>query len=178
MDLTERTVERTCPYKGVIVDVNLDKALLPNGREARREVVVHPGGAAALPLNDDGTVTVVRQFRYPFGRILTEIPAGKLDPNEDPRAAIIRELEEEIGAKATELIDLGCMYTSPGITQEVLYLYLARGLTYGEVHPDEDEFLEIARVPFDDLLEQVMAGEIRDGKTVTAVLKTKLLLQK
>ena len=176
MDLTERTLERTCPYKGVIVDVNLDQAILPNGRQARREVVIHPGGAAALPLNDDGTVTVVRQYRYPFGRVLTEIPAGKLDPNEDPRSAIIRELEEEIGARAAELIDLGCMYTSPGITQEVLYLYLARGLTYGEMHPDEDEFLEIVRVPFDDLLEQVMEGEIRDGKTVAAVLKTKLLL--
>ena len=176
MDLTERTVERTCPYKGVIVDVNLDKAVLPNGRQAKREVVIHPGGAAALPLNDDGTVTVVRQYRYPFGRVLTEIPAGKLDPSEDPREAIIRELEEEIGAHAAELIDLGCMYTSPGITQEVLYLYLARGLSYGETHPDEDEFLEIDRIPFDDLLQQVMAGEIRDGKTVAAVLKTKLLL--
>jgi len=177
MDMTERMVEHTCPYKGVIVDVTLDKAVLPNGREAKREVVIHPGGAAALPLNDDGTVTVVRQYRYPFGRVLTEIPAGKLEQGEDPRKAIVRELEEEIGAKAAELIDLGCVYTSPGITQEVLYLYLARGLTYGECCPDEDEFLEIDRVPFEDLLQQVMNGEIKDAKTVAAVLKTKLLLK-
>lgn len=177
MDMTEHMVEHTCPYKGVIVDVNLDKAVLPNGKEAKREVVVHPGGAAALPLNDDGTVTVVRQFRYPFGRVLTEIPAGKLEPGEDPRNAILRELEEEIGAKTGELIDLGCVYTSPGITQEVLYLYLARDLTYGECCPDEDEFLRIDRVPFEDLLRQVMDGEIKDAKTVAAVLKTKLLLK-
>lgn len=176
MDMTERRIEHTCPYRGVIVDVALDKAVLPNGREAKREVVIHPGGAAALPLNEDGTVTVVRQYRYPFGRVLTEIPAGKLEPNEDPKEAILRELEEEIGAKAAELIDLGCVYTSPGITQEVLYLYLARGLTYGECCPDEDEFLEIERIPFDVLLQQVMDGEIKDAKTVAAVLKTKLLL--
>lgn len=177
MDMTERMVEHTCPYKGVIVDVTLDNIELPNGRPAKREVVLHPGGAAALPLNGDGTVTVVRQFRYPFGRVLTEIPAGKLEPGEDPRKAILRELEEEIGAKAAELIDLGCVYTSPGITQEVLYLYLARDLTYGECCPDEDEFLEIDRIPFDTLLQQVMDGQIKDAKTVAAVLKTKLLLK-
>lgn len=175
--MTERRIEHTCPYKGVIVDVNLDRAVLPNGRVAKREVVVHPGGAAALPLNDDGTVTVVRQYRYPFGRVLTEIPAGKLEPGEDPRKAILRELEEEIGARAEELIDLGCVYTSPGITQEVLYLYLARGLTYGACCPDEDEFLEIDRIPFDELLCQVMQGEIKDAKTVAAVLKTKMMLK-
>ncbi len=176
MELTERMMEHTVPYEGVIVDVHLDRAVLPNGRQAKREVVIHPGGAAALPLNDDGTVTVVRQFRYPFGRVLTEIPAGKLEPGEDPRKAILRELEEEIGAQVGELTDLGCIYTSPGITQEVLYLYLARGLTYGEQCPDEDEFLEIDRIPFETLLAQVMDGTVRDGKTVTAVLKTKILL--
>ncbi len=177
MDMTERMTQHTCPYKGVIVDVTLDEIELPNGRPAKREVVLHPGGAAALPLNDDGTVTVVRQFRYPFGRVLTEIPAGKLERGEDPRLAITRELEEEIGATAGELIDLGCVYTSPGITQEVLYLYLARNLTYGECCPDEDEFLEVDRVPFEDLLQRVMDGEIKDAKTVAAVLKTKLLLK-
>ena len=176
MDMTERMVEHTCPYQGVIVDVTLDTAQLPNGRLAKREVVLHPGGAAALPLNDDGTVTVVRQYRYPFGTVLTEIPAGKLEPNEDPGKAILRELEEEIGATAEELIDLGCVYVSPGITQEVLHLYLARNLTYGECCPDEDEFLEIDRIPFEDLFRQVMDGEITDAKTVVAVLKTKVLL--
>lgn len=178
MELTERTVEHTRPYEGIIVDVDLDKALLPNGRVAAREVVVHPGGVAVLPLNDDGTVTVVRQYRYPFAQVLTEIPAGKLDAGEEPSAGALRELKEEIGAQVGELIELGTIYPSPGFCQEVLYLYLARDLTYGDCCPDEDEFLEVARVPFDSLAEQVMSGEIRDGKTVAAVLKAKILLQR
>lgn len=137
-----------------------------------------PAGVAVLPLNDDGTVTVVRQYRYPFAQVLTEIPAGKLDPEEEPRAGALRELKEEIGAQVGELIDLGAIYPSPGFCQEVLYLYLAKDLTYGDCCPDEDEFLEVARVPFDTLAGQVMSGEIRDGKTVAAVLKTKLLLKR
>lgn len=178
MELTERTVEHTRPYEGVIVKVDLDKAVLPNGRTAAREVVVHPGGVAVLPLNDDGTVTVVRQYRYPFSQVLTEIPAGKLDDGEEPRTGALRELKEEIGAQAGELIDLGAIYPSPGFCQEVLYLYLARNLTYGDCCPDEDEFLELERVPFDRLAGQVMGGEIKDGKTVAAVLKAKILLDR
>lgn len=177
MDMTERTIEHTRPYEGIIVNVDLDKALLPNGRTAKREVVSHPGGVAVLPLNDDGTVTVVRQYRYPLSQVLTEIPAGKLDPEEEPRAGALRELHEEVGAQVGELIDLGAIYPSPGFCQEVLYLYLARDLTYGESCPDEDEFLEMERIPFDDLVEQVMSGEIKDGKTVAAVLKAKVLLE-
>ncbi len=176
MDMTERTVEHTRPYEGVIVSVDLDRALLPNGRTAKREVVSHPGGVAVLPLNDDGTVTVVRQYRYPFSQVLTEIPAGKLDPGEEPRSGALRELHEEVGAQVGELIDLGTIYPSPGICREVLHLYLARGLTYGACCPDEDELLEIERIPFDDLADQVMRGVIRDGKTVAAVLKAKVLL--
>ena len=177
MDMTERTIEHTRPYEGVIVNVDLDKALLPNGRTATREVVNHPGGVAILPLNDDGTVTVVRQYRYPFSQVLTEIPAGKLDSGEEPRTGALRELNEEIGAQVGELIELGAIYPSPGFCQEVLYLYLARDLAYGECCPDEDEFLEMERIPFDKLVEQVMSGEIKDGKTVAAVLKAKVLLE-
>ena len=177
MDMTERTTGHTRPYEGVIVDVDLDRVELPNGRIARREVVLHPGGVAVLPLNNDGTVTVVRQYRYPFRQVLTEIPAGKLDPEEEPRAGALRELGEEIGAQVGELIELGTIYPSPGFCQEVLYLYLAKDITYGPCHPDEDEFLEVVQVPFDILAEQVMNGEIKDGKTVDAVLKAKILLK-
>lgn len=176
MELTEHTVAHTRPYEGVIVSVDLDEVRLPNGRTAKREVVDHPGGVAILPLNDDGTVTVVRQYRYPFAQVLTEIPAGKLDAGEEPRTGALRELKEEIGAQAGELIDLGAVYPSPGFCREVLYLYLARNLTYGETCPDEDEFLEQVRIPFGRLAEQVMSGAIRDGKTVAAVLKAKVLL--
>lgn len=178
MDLTERMVKHTTPYEGLIVDVSLDQAELPNGRIASREVVLHPGGVAAIPLNEDGTVTVVRQYRYPFSQVLTEVPAGKLEKGEDPREGMLRELHEEIGARVGELIDLGVIYPSPGFCQEVLYLYLAKGLTYGDCAPDEDEFLEVVRVPFDELVEQVMDGSIRDGKTVAAVLKAKVFLNR
>lgn len=178
MELIERTIEHTRPYEGVIVDVDLDKAELPNGQIAAREVVVHPGGVAVLPLNDDDTVTVVKQYRYPFARVLTEIPAGKLDPGEEPRTGALRELKEEIGARTEELVELGVMYPSPGFCQEVLHLYLARNLAYGDCCPDEDEFLEVVRVTFDDLAAQVMSGEIKDGKTMAAVLKAKVLLNR
>ncbi len=178
MDLTERTVEHSRVYEGIIVQVDIDKAELPNGRIAKREVVRHPGGVAVLPLNEDGTVTLVRQYRYPFSQVLTEIPAGKLDPNEEPVTGALRELREEIGAQVGELIDLGAIYPSPGFCQEVLYLYLARDLTYGEQQPDEDEFLELVRVPFAELLEQAMDGKLKDGKTVTAILKTQIYLNR
>nr|WP_202621070.1 NUDIX hydrolase [Pseudoflavonifractor sp. 524-17] len=163
-------------FKGRIITVRLDQAELPNGHVAAREVVEHPGGVAILALHDDQTVSVVRQFRYPFGEIVTELPAGKLEYGEDHRLAALRELDEEVGETPGELIYLGKIYVSPGFCTEVLHMYLARDLKQGAVHPDEDEFLEGGRVPFDQLVEQVMSGEIVDGKTVAAVLKTKVLL--
>lgn len=176
--MTERTLKHTRPYEGIIIDVDLDQVRLPNDRTAKREIVHHPGGVAVLPLNDDGTVTLVRQYRYAFSSVLTEIPAGKLDPGEDPETGALRELREEIGVQVGELIGLGSMYPSPGFCHEVIHLYLARGLAYGESCPDEDEFLEVERIPFDELLEQVMNDEIKDGKTVAAVLKTKVILER
>ena len=177
MDMTEHTVEHTRLYQGLIVDVEMDRVRLPDGKIARREIVVHPGGVAMLPLNDDGTVTMVRQYRYAYASELLEIPAGKLEEGEDSEQCALRELKEEIGVQVGELISLGSVYPSPGFCRETLYLYLARGLTYGERCPDEGEFLELERVPFDELLARVMNDEIKDGKTVTAVLKTKVLLE-
>lgn len=176
MELYEKTVSSEVKFKGHIVTVRLDQAELTNGRVVSREVVDHPGGVTILPLHSDHTVTVVRQFRYPFQRVVTELPAGKLEYGEDPRAAALRELNEEVGVVPDELIDLGCIYVSPGISTEVLHMYLARGLHQGTAHPDEDEFLEAVRLPFATLVEQVMVGEITDGKTVSTVLKTKVLL--
>ena len=176
MDLTERTVSHTRPYEGILVRVDVDRVELPNGRTAPREVVRHAGGVAVLPLNEDGTVTVVRQYRYPFGQELVEIPAGKLEAGEQPRAGALRELGEEVGAVPGELVELGCIYPSPGFCDEVLYLYLARKLTYGACHPDEDEFLQLERIPLEQLTQQVMDGTVRDAKTVAAVLKAGLWL--
>ena len=176
MELWEKTVESETLFEGKIVTLKLDKAELPNGRVARREVVEHPGGVAVLPLFDDGTVSIVRQFRYPFQKVVTELPAGKLERGEDHRVCALRELSEEVGAEAEELTYLGAMYTSPGFSSEVLHMYLARGLKQGASHPDEDEFLEGERIPFQQLVDEVMSGEIADGKTIATTLKVKTLL--
>lgn len=176
MDLTERTVESKTIFEGKIIKVLLDQAQLPNGKTASREVVLHPGGVAILPLDGDGTVTLVQQYRYPFHQILLELPAGKLDGPEDHRLAAIRELSEETGLQAGELTYLGSVLASPGFCNERLHMYLARDLRRSASHPDDDEFLNIVTMPFNRLVQQVMDGSIEDAKTVAAVLKTKVLL--
>ena len=176
MDLWEKTVDSQTLFEGKIVTVKLDQAQLVNGAVVRREVVEHPGGVCILPLFDDGTVSIVRQFRYPFQKVVTELPAGKLEKGEAHRPAALRELEEEVGVTCGKLTYLGCLYSSPGFSTEVLHMYLAQELKQGECHPDDDEFLETERIPFSTLLEQVMSGEIVDAKTVALVLKTKLFL--
>ena len=178
MKLIEETVDSQIVFQGKIITVRLDTAKLENGKTASREVVEHPGGVCILPMEDDGTVYTVRQFRYPFGRVTEELPAGKLDGPEDHRLAALRELSEEIGAEPEELVYLGYLMASPGFSSEVLHMYLARGLRHGEQHPDEDEFLEVERTPFSVLVERVMAGELTDAKTVAAVLKTKEYLSR
>ncbi len=176
MELYEKTVSSKSIFKGVIVDLRVDQIELPNGRPAPREVVSHPGGVTVVPLHDDGTVTVVRQFRYPFGRVITELPAGKLEWEEDHRSAGLRELEEETGLTAGRFTYLGALLASPGFSSEVLHMYLAQDLVQGPCHPDPDEFLELDRVPFDTLMEEVMDGTLQDAKTAAALLKTKVLL--
>ena len=173
MELLEKTLESQIIFQGVIVTVRKDKAELINGQVVGREVVEHPGGVAILPLHEDGTVDIVRQFRYPFGKVVTELPAGKLEYGEDHRLAALREVQEEVGVIPGELTYLGCLYVSPGFSTEVLHMYLARDLRQGECHPDEDEFLEGERIPFDTLFRLVMEGTITDAKTVALVLKTK-----
>lgn len=177
MDLTEKTLESTLIYHGAIVTLRRDRAQLADGREAHREVVEHPGGVAILPLDEDNTVTLVRQYRYPFHQEMTEVPAGKLEQGEDHRLCALRELEEEAGLIPGELTYLGCLRLSPGYSNEVLHMYLARQLRQTQAHPDEGEFLNVLKVPFSELLEQVMAGTITDAKTVAEVLKVKQYLK-
>ena len=176
MDFFEKTLRQTDIYTGRIIHVHVDDVELPNGSTSVREVVEHPGGVAVLALHEDQTVSLVRQFRYPFQAVVAELPAGKLEYGEDHRAAALRELEEEVGAKAGKLTYLGCLYASPGFCTEVLHMYLAQDLELGACHPDEDEFLETERVPFSTLVEQVMRGELKDAKTVALVLKAKVYL--
>ena len=178
MDLREQMVSSQTIFEGKIVKVTLDQARLPNGRLAEREVVYHPGGVAVLALEEDGTVYLVRQFRYPIQRELLELPAGKLDhgPQEDHLLGAKRELSEETGLEASDWTYLGSALASPGFCDEELHMYLARGLRKTGQHLDEDEFLDVVAMPFDQLAAQVMDGTITDAKTVAATLKAKILL--
>ena len=177
MKLEERMVSSQTIFEGHIIKVTLDQAQLPNGKLAGREVVYHPGGVCVLALDEDGNVPLVRQFRYPIQRLLLELPAGKLDrAAEDQLEAAKRELSEETGLEAEEWTYLGHMLVSPGFCDEQVHMYLARQLKRREQHLDEDEFLNVETMAFDELLAQVMDGTITDAKTVAATLKTKILL--
>ena len=175
MELTEKTLSSEKIFDGRILHVRRDTVLLPNGHQSTREVVDHPGGVCVLALDDQERVLVVSQFRYPYGEVLRELPAGKLEYGEDPAQAAIRELREETGAVAGTFQPLGELYPSPGYCGEIIRMYLARDLSFGDTDPDEDEFLGLERAPFSQLVEQVMSGEIKDAKTIAAVLKVKLL---
>ena len=167
MELIEEKLKTVTSYHGVIVNVRLDEARLPDGSTAKREVVEHPGGV---------TVWCVRQYRYPFSRTLLELPAGKLEPGEAPERAAARELSEETGLSAGRLQYLGANFTSPGYSQEVLHIYLARDLHHGAAHLDPGEFLNLERYPLGALVQMALDGELCDGKTTVALLKTQLLL--
>ena len=176
MDCFEKRIDGELKYQGVIVNVRLDRAELCDGSVVRREVVEHPGGATILPVDDEGYCYCVRQFRYPFGKLMLEAPAGKLEYGEDPKECAVRELSAETGFAADEIIYLGPDCSSPGFSTELLHIYMARGLHKGESHPDEGEFLSVEKHHIDELADMVMSGEIDDGKTIIAVLKAKRIL--
>lgn len=175
-DLTETKLDRTEQYAGPLFSVHSDHVRLPNGRTSVREVIEHVDGVAVLPLDEDGNVLTVTQYRYCFGRTMLEIPAGKLDPGETPREGALRELREETGAVPGEFQSLGRIIPSCGCYTETLHLFLAKGLRIGDQDLDADEFLHVQRIPFPELVRRCVSGEIEDAKTVAAVLKTKLLL--
>ena len=175
-DLREVPLSEKEMFHGVLIDVTHMQVRLPNGQTALREVVRHKGAAAVVPVDDEGNVYLVRQHRVVVDLMTLEIPAGKLEPGEDPAAAALRELKEETGASPVEFIPMGRLLASPGCYGEVLWLFLARGLTQGQSAPDEDEFLSVERIPFDELIHRVSTGEIEDAKTVAAALKAKTLL--
>ena len=178
-DLTEKTVASKSLYKGKIIDVYCDDISLPDGKPAKREYIKHVGAACVVPLTDDGDVIMVNQFRYPFHAVLTEVPAGKLDgKNENPLDAAVRELKEETGASAKEMIYMGAYYPTCAYSDEVIHMYLAKELSFGETHFDDDEFIEYEKVSLDALIEKIMSGEIKDGKTQTALLKAYYIVNK
>ena len=178
MKFYEKQISSKTVFEGIIVDVRSDIAELQTGKHVSREVVVHPGGVGIVPLTDDGKIILVRQYRYPMGEELLEIPAGKLDKGEDPLKCAIRELSEETGCTAAEIISLGEIYPSPGFCREVLHLYLAVGLNQGKAHLDEDEFLSVETVCLDELMDKVMNNELSDAKTIIGILKTKEYLKR
>ena len=178
MDFTEKQLSAEYKFEGRIIKLRVDTALLPDGKTATREVVEHNGGVCVVPLTDDGCVLAVRQYRYPYSETVLEIPAGKRDGDEDPFVCGVRELREETGATAAEFRFLGELYPSPGYCGEVIWMYAAKGLTFGEQETDEDEFLSVEKIPLDKMTDMVLAGEIKDAKTQAAVLKLKMLVDR
>ena len=167
----EKTLSSETLFEGRVITLTKDTALLENGKTATREVVHHHGGACILPYFADGTICMVRQFRYAMQQQLWELPAGKLEKGEDPFAAAKRELEEECGLTADHFVDLGIVYATVGYDSEKIYLWAATGLHEVRQHLDAGEFLDVVKMPFDKALGLVMDGTIKDSKTQVALLK-------
>lgn len=177
MIVSEKTVKREVIYKGRVLEYVVDKVDV-GGRESSREMVFHPGGVGIVAIDDDGYVCMVRQFRKPYEKAILEIPAGKIDPGEEPLVCGKRELIEETGYRAKEFISLGEFYPSVGYTNEVIHIFLATGLTKGEANPDDDEYVDIERIHIDELVSMIISGEIKDGKTIAGIMKAKYIMEK
>lgn len=171
MDIREKTVKTERIFEGKIIKVDYDTVILPNGKQATREIVRHPGGVGVVAVDDSDMIYMVKQYRIPYDDILLEIPAGKLDKDENIDSAAARELSEETGLSAKEWKYIGDFYPSVGFCDENLRLYMASGLVPGDVHPDDDEFLNVVKMPFDEVAAMCVEGKIKDGKTIAAVLK-------
>lgn len=156
-------------YKGNVVALNIDTVTLPNGATVELEMVRHPGAAAIVPVKDDGTVILIRQFRHAAGGFIIEIPAGKLHPGEAPKVCAARELEEEIGYKAGTLELLSSIFTAPGFTDEVIHIYKATNLYHGTQQLDRDEVLDVMEMSLDRAIEMIREGAIRDAKTIVGL---------
>jgi ADP-ribose pyrophosphatase len=156
-------------YKGRIVTLNLETVTLPNGATVELEVIHHPGAAAVVPMKDERTVILIRQYRHAVGGYIYEIPAGKLHPGEDPRVCAQRELEEEIGYKAGVLDHVTSAFTTPGFTDEVIHIYKATQLQRGQQNLGHDEVLEIAEFPLEKTIAMIREGVIQDAKTIVGL---------
>ena len=170
MKYNEKTLEVENIYKGKIINLNVHKVILPNNTTANREIVVHPGAVAILPIDEEGKIIFVNQFRKAVEEELLEIPAGKIEVGEDPKKCAMRELEEETGFLASQLMFMNKIYTSPGFSDEVIYIYLAKDLTIGKKNLDEEEFIDLYKYSFVDALNLIKSGGIKDAKTIAAIL--------
>lgn len=168
-NLIENTVATKRIYDGKTINLRVDTVTLPDGKSATREIVEHPGAVSIVPVLDDGTVILVNQFRAPINRVTLEIPAGKLEKGELPEICAARELAEETGFHASKLVHKGTFFTTPGFSDEIMYLYVASQLKASEAHPDQDEFLAVKQIKLEKLLEMADRGEIIDAKTLVGI---------
>ncbi len=178
MHLSEKTVTSELIFDGKIITVKKDTAELENGEIVNRELVLHPGGVCVVPINENGEVLMVKQFRYPFKEALTEVPAGKLEFGEDHREAGLRELREETGAVCEKFEYMGVCYPSVAYLSEKIHMYLATGLTFENQDLDDDEFLDVIKIKLEDAVEMVMNNQLPDAKTQCAILKAARILGK
>ncbi len=168
---TEKTIASQTLFEGRIIEVRRDKVELENGRQSTRELVLHHGGVCVAALDEQDRILLVRQFRYPYGKEIIELPAGKIEKGEDPRECGIRELQEECGCTADRFEKLTELYPTPGYCSEIIHLYQASGLHETQQHLDPGEFLDVLRVPFEQAVRMVLAGEIPDAKTQVGILQ-------
>ncbi|MDE5556397.1 MAG: NUDIX hydrolase [Ruminococcus sp.] len=176
MHLQEKTITSETVYEGRIFTIVHDTAELENGESAVRDVLLHSGGVCIIPVTENNEIFMVKQFRYPFREVTTEIPAGKLEKGENHYDCGKRELLEETGCICTEYIYLGEIYPTPAYNTEIIHVYLAKGLEYEKQNLDPDEFLDVEKIPLTDALKLVMDGTIKDAKTQVAILKTARIL--
>ncbi|MCX7843202.1 MAG: NUDIX hydrolase [Clostridia bacterium] len=170
MNYEEKTISKRKVFNGAVIDVEVHEVILPNGKTAKRDIVLHPGGAFVIPINENGEVYMVRQFRKPLEAFSLELPAGKLDQGEDPAECAKRELREETGLRAAQIRHVLSFNTTPGFCNELLHMYVATGLEEGESCTDEDEFLSTEKYKVDELLAMVLKGEITDAKSIIGIL--------
>ena len=168
--LHERIISEEQAWKGRFLDVRSAQVELPNGRVTGRDLVRHPGASAVVALTESGKIVLVRQYRTAIDRVTVEIPAGKLDPGEDPLECAKRELHEETGFSAGRIQYLTTIATTPGFCDEVVHIYMATGLTFDGANPDDDEFVNVDLVPLSELIDAVLDGKIEDAKTVVGAL--------
>lgn len=174
MEFKEKTLDSQMMYDGRIIKVYKDNVELADGKKSFREVVRHSGGVVILAFKDEDTILLVKQYRYPIGETVLELPAGKLEKGEDPFEAAKRELEEETGYCANKWTDLGYINTSPGFSDEKLYLYLAQDLEYTHCHPDKGEIIQAFEYKYDDVLNMIDNGEINDAKTICGLMRANM----
>ncbi len=178
MELNEKALKKETVYRGKKFDFCSDEVLLPNGDISKRDYIAHPGGVTVAALDENNELYFVRQFRYPYGKVILELPAGTLEKGENPMDAGVRELREETGAVCSELLSLGEFYPSAGYSDEVIYLYYTRAQSVGAQELDEDEFINTVKIPLKKAVQMVLNNEIKDGKTQAAVLKLAAVIEK